>query len=149
MPLSAIKNFVQVTPSIASAGQPSEAQLAELASAKFDAVINLGLLDPAYCLPDEAGSVRELGLSYHHLPVHFNAPQAEDYAAFATVMEGLRERRVLVHCAMNYRASVFLALYTEFQLGWSREQADALITQLWTPNDVWSTFLSEQRQAPR
>jgi uncharacterized protein (TIGR01244 family) len=140
-----IKNLRSVSEHFATAGQPTEAELAELAQKGFRSVINLGLLDPKYCLPDEAGTAHELGLAYEHVPVHFDAPCAEDFERFSSLLTNA-ERPVLVHCAMNYRATCFFSLWAERALGWSRKQADAFIADVWTPNAVWSEFLDEERR---
>ena len=58
MPLGDIKNFVPVSDHLGTAGQPSEAQLRDVAAAGFAVVVNLGLLDPRYCLRDEAAPSR-------------------------------------------------------------------------------------------
>ena len=63
MALDEIKNFVAVSDRLGTAGQPSEEQLREVADAGFEVVVNLGLLDPRYCLADEADSVAALGLA--------------------------------------------------------------------------------------
>ena len=44
---------------------------------------NLGLLDPKYCLPNEAGAVASVGMLYCHIPVKFDAPTVEDPVAVA------------------------------------------------------------------
>ena len=60
--LSDIYNFRQVSADLASSGQPREHQLAVIAEAGYNVVINLALHnDPRYSLPDEAASVRALG----------------------------------------------------------------------------------------
>src|SRR5207248_5989469 len=77
--LSDIYNFRQVSPDLASSGQPREHQLAAIAEAGYNVVINLALHnDPRYSLPDEAASVRALGLDYVHIPVQFGAPTESD-----------------------------------------------------------------------
>ena len=149
MALDDIKNFVAVSDRLGTAGQPSEAQLSEVAAAGFEVVVNLGLLDPRYCLPDEAATVASLGLAYHHIPVDFNAPQTDDLERFFTVMEASREKKVFVHCAANYRVSSFVALYGEARLGWSAEQGDTHIRRIWEPNETWSRFLAEARGSDR
>jgi uncharacterized protein (TIGR01244 family) len=140
-----IKNLRHVSEDFATAGQPTEAELAELANDGFRSVINLGLQDPKYCLPDEAGTARSLGLAYEHVPVRFDAPCADDFQRFSALLTGA-ERPVLVHCALNYRATCFFSLWAEKSLGWSREQADAFIGGVWKPDAVWSAFLDEQRR---
>jgi protein tyrosine phosphatase (PTP) superfamily phosphohydrolase (DUF442 family) len=147
MPIDQIKNFIAVSGNLGTAGQPSEAQLRELADAGFEVVVNLGLLDPRYCLADEAGSVAGLGLEYHHIPVDFNAPTATDLRQFVDVMDAARGRKVFVHCAANYRVSSFVALYGESRLGWTREDADAHIRKVWEPNGTWARFLDEVRHS--
>jgi protein tyrosine phosphatase (PTP) superfamily phosphohydrolase (DUF442 family) len=146
MALKDINNFVPVDDRLATAGQPTEAQLADVAAAGFEAVVNLGLLDPSYCLRDEAGLTATLGLSYRHIPVKFDAPTSADLQTFVDTMDGLADRRVFVHCAGNYRVSVFMALFGELRLGWSRERADRLIERLWRPSQVWSHFLERCRE---
>ena len=145
MPLGEIKNFVVVSDRLGTAGQPSEAQFRDLAAAGFDVVVNLGLLDPRYCLADEAGTVASLGLAYHHVPVDFNAPQADDLRRFFDVMDGARDQKVFVHCAANYRVSSFVALYGEARFGWSPDQGDAHIRRIWEPNETWVRFIADAR----
>ena len=146
MPLDEIKNFVVVSDRLGTAGQPSEAQLRDVAAAGFDVVVNLGLLDPRYCLADEAGTVASLGLAYHHIPVDFSAPQADDLRRFFDVMDGARDQKVFVHCAANYRVSSFVALYGEARFGWSSDQGDAHIRRIWEPNETWIRFIADARR---
>jgi protein tyrosine phosphatase (PTP) superfamily phosphohydrolase (DUF442 family) len=147
MAIEAIRNYVTLSGELATGGQPSEAQLRELAQAGVACIINLGLLDPRYCLPDEAGLVRSLGVEYYHIPVDFQAPTLEDLTAFLTVMRAVAGQRVFVHCAANYRVSSFVSLYGQARLGWSQEQAEAHIRRLWEPNAVWTAFIERARQA--
>jgi protein tyrosine phosphatase (PTP) superfamily phosphohydrolase (DUF442 family) len=145
MALTDIRNFLAIDERLGTAGQPTEAQLGDVAAGGYAAVVNLGLLDPKYCLADEAASVAALGLGYRHIPVRFDAPAVEDFRAFASTMDGLSGRKVFVHCAANYRVSTFVALYGELRLGWTRERADALARKLWQPNDTWRAFIARCR----
>jgi protein tyrosine phosphatase (PTP) superfamily phosphohydrolase (DUF442 family) len=146
MSIDDIRNFVALSDTLATAGQPSEAQLKALADTGFEVVINLGLLDPRYCLPDEAGLVESLGMTYHHIPVDFTGPRFESFERFVEVMNASRDKRVFVHCAANYRVSAFVALYGESKLGWSADEAEAHIKRLWEPNDTWASFIDESRR---
>lgn len=146
MPVETITNFLPIDDRIASAGQPSEDELRQAAEEGFGVVVNLGLLDPRYCLDDEAGLVASLGLAYHHIPVQFDAPTVDDFRAFVDAMESCREERVLVHCAANYRVSSFLAVYGEMKLGWDRARSDAHARALWPLNETWAAFLDQCRR---
>jgi protein tyrosine phosphatase (PTP) superfamily phosphohydrolase (DUF442 family) len=149
MPLSEIKNFVAVGDRLATGGQPSEAQLKDVASAGFHVVVNLGLLDPKYCLRDEAGLVAELGMEYHHIPVVFTDPRTDDFRRFVDVMGSHRDRKVFVHCALNWRVSAFVALYGELHLGWAPSRAEAHMRTFWEPNDAWTAFAQACRAMAR
>ncbi len=125
---------------IASAGQPSEQQL-YLLPGSFDTVVNLGLADADYALADEAASLRRLGLEYIHLPVIFTEPRLQQWLQFAAVMEARRKQHLLVHCAANKRASVFLALYFWHQRGWPWSRAASVMHSVWRPDPIWRNFL--------
>jgi len=146
MALADIRNFQAINERLGTAGQPTEAQLGEIAAHGYAAVVNLGLLDPRYCLPDEAASVASLGLAYRHIPVKFDVPTFEDFQTFVATMDGWQGKKVLVHCAANYRASTFVALYGELRLGWTRERADALTQKLWSPNEIRQAFIARCRE---
>ncbi len=146
MAIEQSRDFVSVSPELATAGQPSERQLRELPQEGFEVVVNLGLLDPRYCLADEAGLVSSLGLAYHHIPVDFQAPKNEDLQRFFEVMEASKGKKVLVHCAANKRVSSFVSLYGQARLGWSLEQATAYVRRVWKPNEVWASFIKNSRQ---
>lgn len=141
-----IKNYVQIDERIATGGQPTEAQLREAAEAGWQVVINLGLLDPKYCLPDEAGLAASLGMEYHHIPVKFDVPTFDDFQRFVPVMDGAAGKRVLVHCAANYRVSSFMAVYGQLRLGWPAARADSHARLFWDLDEVWSAFIRECRE---
>ena len=128
---------------LSTSGQPSEAQLGAIAAAGFRTVINLALHDdPRYALPDEAATVRGLGLEYLHIPVQFAAPTEADLLEFFAAMEARSDAKVWVHCAANIRVSAFLGLYRVLRQGWERDAAFELMHSLWQADEVWSTFIA-------
>jgi protein tyrosine phosphatase (PTP) superfamily phosphohydrolase (DUF442 family) len=145
MPLEQIRNFLLADDRIATAGQPTEAQLHDVASARYAAVINLGMGDHHSALADEAGLAAALALDYRHLPVRFDAPALSDFESFLAQMDDWRSRRVLVHCVANYRVSSFMSVYGELRLGWTREHADEHACHFWQPNETWQDFLAACR----
>lgn len=136
-----IKNLVIVSDLLATAGQPTEEQLRALAGEGYQVVINLGLMDPRYCLPDEAGLVKATGMEYHHIPVEFAAPQRADLAAFFDAMDNHAGQKVMVHCAANYRVTCFVALYAQARWGWTPQRCDAYIGRIWKPDATWRAFI--------
>lgn len=114
--------------------------------------MNLAPHSSENALPDEAGLVRELGMTYHHLPVDFSDPTESDFAAFEDVMAGLRpDGRTLVHCAANFRVSAFYGLYAMKHLGWSAERAEAFRATVWDARDypAWDALISRLQEAVR
>jgi protein tyrosine phosphatase (PTP) superfamily phosphohydrolase (DUF442 family) len=146
MAIHDIKNFLRVDDRLGTGGQPTERQLHELAADDCQVVINLGLLDPKYCLPDESGLVAQLGMTYRHIPVVFDAPQVTELETFVAAMDASASARTFVHCAANYRVSSFVALYGQLRLGWSAEEADAHARRFWQPNETWQRFIAEARR---
>ena len=145
MELHDIQNFVAIDDTYGTSGQPTEVQLCLIAEQGYDAVVNLGLEDPRYCLADEEASIRRLGMSYHHIPVDFQHPTSRNFDQFREVMLGYEDRKVFVHCAANLRVSCFMALFGESDLGWSSERADAHFRKLWSPNEIWTRFFEQTR----
>jgi protein tyrosine phosphatase (PTP) superfamily phosphohydrolase (DUF442 family) len=140
--LNEIYQYRQATAELATSGQPREEQLADIAAAGYDVVINLALHDDSrYALRDEAASVRELGLEYVHIPVQFDAPTATDLAKFFAAMDTHKARRVWIHCAANMRVTAFLGLYRRLRDGWPEDRAFELMDDVWEPDAVWSAFI--------
>ncbi|MGQ9491308.1 MAG: protein tyrosine phosphatase family protein [Anaerolineae bacterium] len=142
--LSAITNFRRLAPDLITGGQPTAAQLAAVATAGCEVVINLALHDASYSLPDERGSVEALGMTYEHIPVIWERPTGADLRAFFAVMERHAGRRAFVHCAANYRASAFILLYRVLRLGWRLEDALPDMRAVWNPADypAWQAFIN-------
>ena len=146
--LSEIKAFLQLDERIGTAGQPTKAQFANIGAAGYDVVINLGLDDGDHWLPDEADAVREAGMAYVHIPVQWDRPTPADLERFCDVMDARRHEKVFVHCAINMRVSVFVALYRIRRLGWARERAFADVARIWEPVAVWTAFIAEVLDNP-
>jgi len=142
MDLSRIHAYRAVNDRLSTSGQPTASQLAAIAEAGFQTIVNLALHDdPRYSLADEPGVVRGLGLKYVHIPVQFAAPQAADLQAFCDAMDAASGQKVWVHCAANKRVSVFLGLYRVVKQGWPQTEAFALMHELWEPDSIWQAFI--------
>ncbi len=146
-----IVNYLKVNDAIATAGQPTEEQLRAAAAEGFATVVNLGLLEPRYALPDEAGLVRSLGMAYHHIPVQWDDPRESDLEAFERVMDELPAGRTLIHCAANFRVTAFYSLYAQKRLGWSEAQAEEFRAAVWKGSNhpVWERFIARMRERIR
>jgi uncharacterized protein (TIGR01244 family) len=147
MSLDNIYNFIQINPDLGTSGQPTEAEFAEIAANGYQEVINLALTTSNSALPDEAGTVKTLGMNYHHIPVVFNDPHKSDFDQFCSTMDSLVGKKVFVHCQANWRVSMFVALYAEKRWGWSREKADEHMLQMWELDEIWEKLIEEIRSS--
>ena len=145
MSLEQIYNFIQISEALATSGQPTEAQMGEIAAAGYKIIVNLALPTSDNALKDEAATVRALGMDYHNIPVVWEAPKLSDFDQFVPLMDSLSGQKVFLHCAANYRVSMFVALYAEKRWGWTRAQADAHIRRIWEPDEVWAKFIESVR----
>jgi uncharacterized protein (TIGR01244 family) len=130
---------------ITTSGQPTEEQLAAIATLGVRRIINLALPSSPRALPDEAASVAALGMVYTHIPVDFAAPTEANFAAFRTAMAAAEGETVHVHCAANYRVSAFLCRWRRDVLGVDAAEARAEMERVWTPDAIWAAFLDQGR----
>ena len=140
-----IYNFRKVNAQISTGGQPTEDQLRSAAAEGFEVVINLSIHDPQYELPDEAGLVKSLGMTYYHIPVVWDEPKERDFEAFEAIVSGLGDAKTLIHCAANFRVTAFFSLYAMKNLGWSQDQAAEFRRSVWQGSEypVWEAFIRE------
>ena len=137
-------NLVVITDRLVTSGQPSAEWLATLRAQGFDAVIYLAPPTVPDAVRDEARIVASQGLAFVNIPIRFDAPADADYALFAATLQGLRGRKVLVHCQVNLRASSMTFLYRAVGLREDPDRAYDSVTRVWTPDGAWRRFMDDQ-----
>jgi protein tyrosine phosphatase (PTP) superfamily phosphohydrolase (DUF442 family) len=128
---------------LTTSGQPSEPQLARIAPLGVTHVLNLGLHTHEKALPDEAASVRALGMTYIHIPVDFDRPLEADLERFYGVMHDLSDTALHVHCIANLRVSAFFYRYHRDKAGMAQSEARARMERVWRPGGVWAVFVGD------
>ena len=141
--LSAISNYREYSALFSSSGQPTRKQFALLKNEGFERIVYIALSNSGKALADEDVIVKELGMDYVHIPVIWDKPTASDFYAFAGSMEHARDRRTLLHCQVNYRASAFSFLYRVLYEDVPVAQAKADMNSVWEPNDTWRDLIFE------
>ena len=113
-------------------------------------VICLAMPDHAEVLPDPAGAFAAHGIAYTSIPVPFDAPEEQHYAAFVEALEEA-DGPVHVHCIMNWRVSAFCYRYNRDACGMPEAEARALMEQQWSPQEndhpdapTWAAFIAER-----
>jgi len=137
-------NVVEISPQLVTAGQPTVEALAELRARGFGAVIYLVPPNAHDAIRDESVIVGRQGLVFVNLPIRFDEPTARDYETFATLVRSLQDRKVLVHCQVNMRASTLVFLYRAIVLREEPGAAYDAVTRVWTPSGPWKALMQEQ-----
>lgn len=141
-----IKNYVKVSESIATSGQPARGDFPEIANAGYSAVVNLATGTSPDAIPDEGEAAAGEGMAYYHIPVVWTAPEISDLDRFFSVMDSLGGEKVWVHCVLNMRASAFVYLYRLISLGVSEEEARGPMDEVWEPDDIWRGFIDRAKE---
>ena len=133
-------NYVVASERLHTSGQPGSAQLGALSDHGFDLVINLATPTSQNTVPEEAHLVTQSGAAYINIPVDWRAPSYEEFEFFSGILNQSRHDRILVHCMLNYRASLFTFLYRTVHRGVPPEQAYESVAVVWEPQDQWIEF---------
>jgi len=138
-----ITNFIRIDETTSTGGMPTKEQLEAAAAEGCEVVINLATYRIEHSLNNEAEVVKALGMDYHSIPVAWDNPTEDNLLDFERLIKSLAGRKVLIHCAANYRVTAFYALYALKNLGWTQADAAKFRAQIWRPGDslVWEAFI--------
>jgi protein tyrosine phosphatase (PTP) superfamily phosphohydrolase (DUF442 family) len=139
--LSDIANYREYSPQFSSSGQPTAKQLKSVSETGFERVIYLAFSDNHTAIETEDRVVKKLGMDYVHIPVDFENPTLEDFEDFSAIMNRDKQRRTLLHCQINLRASSFSFLYRVIYGGVPMAQAKQDLDAIWVPDKVWFDFI--------
>lgn len=137
-----IYNFVQISDSIATSGQPTKEQFTAIKEAGYELIVNLALPQSLNSLPDEKQIIESQEMQYLHIPVVWENPSLENFKEFVEVMESNADKKVFVHCVANMRVSAFMYLYRRLNKGVNEEEAKKDLHKIWIPNENWQKFIN-------
>ena len=144
-------NFLQLSESLFTGGMPKADQLTDAAKQGVKVVINLAPHDVPHALPDEAELVNSLGMQYINIPVNWNTPTKEGLDKFMDAMDEHKDRKILVHCEANFRASAFVSMYRILREGWKPDEALKVMHKIWDEDayPVWKMFIEDMLKRSR
>ena len=144
--LQEIEQFEWIHAHLATSGQPTVEQLTEIKAQGFTTIVNLALTDASNHLPNEDRICLELGLDYIQVPLLWECPSSSGALFVIDLIDHLvQEQKVWVHCAQNMRASSLIFLYRQFYMGMDLAEADALLENVWQPNETWTGLIHAVR----
>ena len=139
--LEEIKNFHRINDRIVTAAQPAVEQFNIIREEEFDVIINLARSDSPDAIENEASIVEGLGLDYVHIPVDFKEPTLSDLKKFFATMDRYKINNIFIHCACNWRVSVFIFLYRTVRCDIPVAEAIRDLHAVWKPDDIWQSFI--------
>jgi protein tyrosine phosphatase (PTP) superfamily phosphohydrolase (DUF442 family) len=146
-----IYNFLSLSEYLFTGGMPKAEELKDAAQHGVEMVINLAPHEVSNALPGEAELVTSLGMQYINIPVIWNTPTKDGLDRFMEIMEANKEKKILVHCQANFRATAFVALYRILRQGWNDDDAMAGMHKIWDAEDypIWKMFIEENLKRSR
>jgi len=133
-------NYVIASERLHTAGQPDMTQLSTVADRGFELVINLAPPTSQNAIATEGQLITSTGASYLNIPVDWENPTYADFELFSGILNQSGDRQVLVHCMLNFRASMFTFLYRVVHEQVLAEEGFKAVTQVWEPEDHWVEF---------
>lgn len=139
-------NTVEITPKLVTSGQPSPATLARLHEQGFGGVVYLAPPTVHDAVQDEPVILNRQSIAFVNIPIDFERPTEADYETFAFQLKKLGDRKVLVHCQVNLRASSMVFLYRVIALKEDPHKAYGAVSSVWVPNATWKRYIKEMLQ---
>jgi protein tyrosine phosphatase (PTP) superfamily phosphohydrolase (DUF442 family) len=146
-----IYNFLALSENLFTGGMPTSEQLTDAARRGVQIVINLAPHEVSNALPGETELVTSLEMQYINIPVIWTTPTKDGLNRFMDIMDANKDKRILVHCQANFRATAFVALYRILRHGWNAEDAMAGMHKIWDAEDypIWKMFIEENLKKSR
>lgn len=134
-------NVVPIRPTLVTSGQPGREALMRLGAEGIQAVIYLAPSNVPDAVRDEAALLRAQGIEFVHIPIPFDAPDEQHLARLSEQLKRLAERKVLVHCQVNLRASTMVFLHRVTAERAEAAAAYEAVARVWSPDPVWKRFV--------
>ena len=134
-----VQNYQVISDRLGTGGTLSADAATWLAANGYQMIIDLRVEFDA----GEANDALAQGMTYAHAPVSSQSPSAEELETFLLTMANNSEKKILVHCSSNRRASAMTYLYRVLERDADPEEAMADVRAIWEPNETWLRFLAQ------
>lgn len=136
-----IKNFIQINEHIATAGQPTKKEFKTIAQAGYDVVLNLSMHNKG-ALKEEDKIVSKNGMLYIHIPITWKEPELDRFLFALDTLKLLQrqQKKVFVHCIMNWRVSILIYQYKKSIL--YKKNVKLKAPKDFKPNKQWKKIIN-------
>lgn len=135
-----IEKYYQYNYKLASGAQPSEAEFAELKELGFEAIVNLSPASTRNALANEALIIEKTGMHYVHFPVDCSNLKKFHYTTFEGIMNGLKGKKVFVHCGGNIKSSNLIHMYNVLANNQDERKSLETLYKIQLPEDKWFDY---------
>jgi len=138
-------NFKTNSELITSSGTIINVNLESFLNLNYEVIINLLPDEAEYSRENESEDFAKLGIDYVYIPINWETPNSSDYDAFETALIKATGKKVHIHCAANYRATAFYAIFAHKNKGWSTEKIKEFIGSTWQISEypAWEKFVKK------
>lgn len=140
----AAPNVVAINALLVTAGQPSLSALRELAKLEFAAVLYLAPFTVSDAIRDEPTLLQAQGIEFAHVPIPFTEPGEAHFLSVTEQLMRWKDKRTLVHCQVNLRASSMVFLHRVITLKEPAAAAYEAVSRVWSPHGPWLALLKQQ-----
>ncbi len=136
-----IFNYIKINENISTSGQPTSEQFELISQCGYEVIINLALHNASNAIENEDKIVTDLNITYIHIPVVFDNPTINQLRQFLDILSINKNRKIWVHCALNYRVSAFMYVFHKYHLQTPFDDINLSLLEEWQPNEIWQDIL--------
>lgn len=135
-----ITNFYQYSKNLAAGAQPTVDDFIELKNEGFDVIFNISPYTTRNAIHNEAEIIEKLGLYYVHFPVDCSNLKPLHYKTFEGILNGLRGKKVFVHCGGNIKSSNLIHIYDVLVNGKDEKESLQTLYKIQNPEEKWFDY---------
>jgi len=135
-----LPRYMEVTASVGTGAQMTDAGVKQLSEKGYNAVINLRTATEGVDLEVEQKAVEAAGMAYYSVPISGKEPDPAQAEKFLDLMKMLSGKRVFVHCASANRAGSLVMIKRVLQDGLSIDDATAEAARIGLHSDTLKQF---------
>ncbi|MDD3078887.1 MAG: sulfur transferase domain-containing protein [Paludibacter sp.] len=135
-----IENFFTYSEKLAAGAQPNIDQMVDLKNDGYEVVVNISPYSTRNAVHNEAEIIEKLGLYYIHFPVDCSDLRPIHYKTFEGIMNGLKDKKVFVHCGGNIKSSNLIHMYDVIVNGIDEKESLLTLYKIQSPEDKWFEY---------
>ena len=138
-----ISNYIEYSNNLAAGAQPSIEDLKSLKEKGFEAIVNISPFSTKNYLPEEPEIIEKLNMYFVHFPIDCSNLQDFHYPTFKGILNGLKNKKVFVHCGGNIKSSNLIHMYNVLENHINELDSAKTLSQIQTPEHKWIEYFKK------